>query len=883
MKKKKLTIAFALLVFSLPLFAVFDGKNLSRTLHTLRYELRRDYNQISVSEERMHEEYNLQHKRMVDIIKQCNELSLLLYSQKQEYTFDLSFALQKVTSQYDEFNKERTPYDRIANNLTLEIDRYARLLESLRRLPPEMETIESDEIPDSLLYRNDTLDMHLLLTGTALDLQEEVEKLSDDSLEDPFVLDSLGEVDRDSCIYYASELLKMYADSRAVVVADSIHYREAYLRLKESYDYALERYKILQKRVFVEGQVPWKQIMEDPGHFKRLVKDELRDKYDLSGLRKRDGDDESVSSKADNRSWGYFIQLMVVVIELICFLLLWGLSHLIVLLLRKINKSIDNLLTKEQRNCVTLLMAIFLFLLFFGFSKESGIFDVAFQLTKTFLWLFAAIIASLLVRLEPSKIKQGFAIYRPTVFLAFVVIALRIIFAPNSLMNLVFPPLLTIFFIWQLIDCIRLRGKISSNDRFFAWTSLVINGVAFGFAIAGYIFISLLILVWWYFQLAAILTVNMLWFLLSKYRDKKMASRLETYRANLNFIADGPDKEALMFGGSWLYILVKDVVLPIMMMFSIPFCLKRALNVFDFNDLFLHLYNNPFIHLYNEDGMESFRLSFQGLVGVVCLFFIFRYLDILAHYLWKKGRFNNFMKKNGRTFIRPEELNLVLGNSLISVLVWLVYIIIVVVELRIPTGSLALIAGGLSAGIGLALKDILNNFIYGLQLMSGRLKVGDWIECDGVRGMVTSITYQSTQVETETGTSISFLNATLFGKSFTNLTRGDGYEFTKILVRVSYGTDIQKLREVLVPALQELRTKDAYEREIVDPKYGIYIRFGNFGDSSIEVAVKQYVLVPERIAYTDRAKELIYNTLNSNGFSIPFPQCDIHVIKDDND
>ena len=165
--------------------------------------------------------------------------------------------------------------------------------------------------------------------------------------------------------------------------------------------------------------------------------------------------------------------------------------------------------------------------------------------------------------------------------------------------------------------------------------------------------------------------------------------------------------------------------------------------------------------------------------------------------------------------------------------------------------------------------------------MSGRLRVGDWIECDGVRGKVTSITYQSTQIETEDGTEMSFLNAALFGKNFNNLTKNNSYEFTKIYVGVSYGTDIQKVREVLERAMEVMKTKDHYGRDVVDPQYGIYVRVGNFGDSSVDIVVKQYVLVPERIGYVDRAKEVIYNALNENGITIPFPQCDVHLIHDD--
>ena len=52
-------------------------------------------------------------------------------------------------------------------------------------------------------------------------------------------------------------------------------------------------------------------------------------------------------------------------------------------------------------------------------------------------------------------------------------------------------------------------------------------------------------------------------------------------------------------------------------------------------------------------------------------------------------------------------------------------------------------------------------------------------------------------------------------------------------------------------------------------------------DSAVTIAVKQRVLVAERVGYIDRAKELIYNTLNDNGIAIPFPQCDVHLVKEE--
>ena len=199
--------------------------------------------------------------------------------------------------------------------------------------------------------------------------------------------------------------------------------------------------------------------------------------------------------------------------------------------------------------------------------------------------------------------------------------------------------------------------------------------------------------------------------------------------------------------------------------------------------------------------------------------------------------------------------------------------------LRIPVGALSIVAAGLATGLGLAMKDILNNCIYGIQLMSGRLRVGDYIECDGIRGKVNSISYQTTQIQTVEDTLIAFTNTTLFNKNFKNLTRSSAYEYIKVGVGVPYGTDVDKLREILMEASQALMTKDKYGRNIVDPKRGITVAFDDFGESSVDIALKQYVLVEERYGFIARAKELIYKTLGENGIEIPFPQRDVHIIK----
>ena len=874
MKRKHLILILAVLIVSAPIFAISYGHNLTQTLRVLRNELEADYRLIDKNRDRLTEDYENQRQKMVDVMKQCDELSLMLYSQKQGFTFDVSYALQKVTQKYNEFNQDRRPFDRIVSNLNVEIERHARLIESLRRLPPELDTIIG--VPDSLLVHYDTLNP-LFFSSAHLELDEEVKAMAD-SLSVPFVLDEQGKNDREQCIFYAGELIKMYAETKAVVVADSIHYYETYLRLKETYDYAHDYYQVLQNRIFVEGQTPWLAILRHPGRYWEQAVEDAHEKYDINSLSSLFG--EGRLERSNDTGWEYSLQVFIIVLFVIELMVIWLIASILLIPAFRYFKPLKDYIEKDQRRYISLLVAIIVTIIINSQIGGDGLLRIAAHLTNTFLWLLAVILIALFLRLQPKQLKYGIRLYLPTFCMALAVIGLRVIFMPNTLMNFIFPPVLIAFFIWQLFACLHNAKKVDRSDRLLGWTSLVVTGAALVVAIAGYIFASLLILIWWYFQLAAIHAIYTILYLIVKYRKKRMTKRINDYRERINFIT-GPGKETLMFGATWFYDLVKDVVLPVMGLLSIPFCIHLALDVFDFEDLYNTIYHHNFVQLVNANGADTFRLSFHGILVLISLFFVFRYINRALHAIWQQCRYALFMKKHNRTTIRNNEINLSLGNSIISVLVWFTYIVIIVLTLNIPTNSLSLIAGGLSAGIGLALKDTLNNFIYGIQLMSGRLRVGDWIVCDGIRGKVSHIGYQSTEIETVDGAEMSFLNATLFAKNFSNLTRNHGYEFVKITVGVAYGTDIQRVRDLLGEALKSLQGKDAFGRDIVDSKRGVSIILEDMDDSAVTIAVKQQVLVAERVAYIDRAKELIYNTLNENGISIPFPQCDVHLIKDE--
>ena len=277
-----------------------------------------------------------------------------------------------------------------------------------------------------------------------------------------------------------------------------------------------------------------------------------------------------------------------------------------------------------------------------------------------------------------------------------------------------------------------------------------------------------------------------------------------------------------------------------------------------------------FSNFIDEAGV--IQISLFKLCLVVGCYFIFKYFNYAARsffFAYKKS-------VNDGT----QDFNRTLAKNIIQILVWGTYFIAVLVLLKVPRSGIEIITAGLATGMGFASKDLLENFFYGISLMSGRVRVGDYIECDGITGKVESITYQNTQITTLDGSVIAFLNSALFSKNFKNLTRNHQYELNKIPVGVAYGTNVAKVRELLLNALQPLCVKTDDGRDIVSPEHPLAVTFSDFGESSVDLYVVSWLLVDQKFGWMSKAKEAIYNVLNENNIEIPFPQRDVHIRKD---
>jgi small-conductance mechanosensitive channel len=124
---------------------------------------------------------------------------------------------------------------------------------------------------------------------------------------------------------------------------------------------------------------------------------------------------------------------------------------------------------------------------------------------------------------------------------------------------------------------------------------------------------------------------------------------------------------------------------------------------------------------------------------------------------------------------------------------------------------------------------------------------------------------------------VAILNSDLFSKNFKNPTRNHQYERLAIPFGVSYGTNVEDVRRLIVDGIKKICKKTPDGRDIVTPKHPIIVAFSDFGSSSVDLLLVVWVLVDQRISFTAQAKETIYQVLNANNIEIPFPQQDIYI------
>ena len=781
MKKRLYIIILLMVAFVLPSNAVLKEANLDTTLYMLRTELTNYHIDLEKQNQAAKAQQLAVIQELISIVKQADQNSIMLYSQRNGYIFDMTYACHEATEQFKKFKSKAVPFRQMIKKNNVEVARFDSLI--------------------NYLYGMNTM-----------------------------FLSEEAQVNRNVDLTLAVNIRRQLVEKQKQLQAYVQAYDRTDRKLQALNDYANRRYEDIQNSIFNNGGDNYLRILRNFSMNYKEAKTSVAEKYKpVPGMMSQ---------------WD--VRIIFILFSIIIF---WGLIS-IFLNLFTIRIVITQLMKhgmfenrKEsfmaKRPCLIMAMTVVTFAVILGIVRMAvtqNFVIMASQLLVEYSWLVGVILVSILLRVDNDKIKNTFRIYSPLMLVGFIVIVFRIILIPNDLVNLIFPPVLLLCALWQWNVIGRKHNQVLRTDKTYAFISLAVFGVSTIFAWTGFTLLAVQLIIWWTMQLTCVLTITCCEGWLSVYaKRKKLADKAIT------------DK--------WLYRFIYKVLLPISGVLSFIISIYWAADVFNMSDTTWEIFNKDYIKTSN------FTASLFSISEVACLYFLFNYINITSVDFMR----HHFEKADPASAASK----IVMFKNVMQVIIWGIWLMIALNVFQVGKSWLLAIFAGLSTGLGFASKDILENIYYGISLMMGRVKVGDYIICDGTRGKVSSISYTSTMLEATDGSVIAFQNSQLFSKNYKNMTKNHGYELDILEVGIAYGSNVKEVKQILIDALMKL--------DCIYQEKGVKVLLKSFDDSCITLRIVVWVNVLTQAIDDATIMECIYNTLNEHSIEIPFPQREITI------
>lgn len=781
MKKRLYIIILLMVAFVLPSNAVLKEANLDTTLYMLRTELTNYHIDLEKQNQTAKAQQLAVIQELISIVKQADQNSIMLYSQRNGYIFDMTYACHEATEQFKKFKSKAVPFRQMIKKNNVEVARFDSLI--------------------NYLYGMNTM-----------------------------FLSEEAQVNRNVDLTLAVNIRRQLVEKQKQLQAYVQAYDRTDRKLQALNDYANRRYEDIQNSIFNNGGDNYLRILRNISMNYKEAKTSVTEKYKpVPGMMSQ---------------WD--VRIIFILFGIIVF---WGLIS-IFLNLFTIRIVITQLMKhgmfenrKEsfmaKRPCLIMAMTVVTFAVILGIVRMAvtqNFVIMASQLLVEYSWLVGVILVSILLRVDNDKIKNTFRIYSPLMLVGFIVIVFRIILIPNDLVNLIFPPVLLLCALWQWNVIGRKHNQVLRTDKTYAFISLAVFGVSTIFAWTGFTLLAVQLIIWWTMQLTCVLTITCCEGWLSVYaKRKKLADKAIT------------DK--------WLYRFIYKVLLPISGVLSFIISIYWAADVFNMSDTTWEIFNKDYIKTSN------FTASLFSISEVACLYFLFNYINITSVDFMR----HHFEKADPRSAASK----IVMFKNVMQVIIWGIWLMIALNVFQVGKSWLLAIFAGLSTGLGFASKDILENIYYGISLMMGRVKVGDYIICDGTRGKVSSISYTSTMLEATDGSVIAFQNSQLFSKNYKNMTKNHGYELDILEVGIAYGSNVKEVKQILIDALIKL--------DCIYQDKGVKVLLKSFDDSCITLRIVVWVNVLTQAIDDATIMECIYDTLNDHNIEIPFPQREITI------
>lgn len=456
-----------------------------------------------------------------------------------------------------------------------------------------------------------------------------------------------------------------------------------------------------------------------------------------------------------------------------------------------------------------------------------------------YMVLSAVLFGSLIIRLSSRRINCGVKLYFPLFVLNLLLIVYCVSMCTSFLITMTAPLVFLLCGVWMLIRFLRRMGQLRISARVFAVLSIILMFAGAVVCHAGYYYLMILISLSWY----VLVTNVMLMTAISKVA--KLACR--------RISADTKLRGYRHYLCVWVRLVVSQMVQPMVFLGLIWYGLRWPAEGLDLGQFFASWMGTP---LRMEGAIRSITADDVVLILTVAI--------ILNCFI--------AIIKETITIIYGRQMEAGKSQTILtigSLCAWGFFIIFALNRMEADYNSILVVMGGMSVGVGLGMKDTIDNIVCGLSLMLGRMRPGDIVECDGVRGSVATIGYRTTSLETVDGSVISFQNSQLFAQNFRNLTRNHQYERCVVSIGVTYGTDVDRARKLILQALRRIPG--------LTKQHPTSVMLDNFGDSSVDLSIVVWVPVSKKVPTLSAVREAVYRTFNENGIEIPFPQQDLYI------
>jgi len=231
-----------------------------------------------------------------------------------------------------------------------------------------------------------------------------------------------------------------------------------------------------------------------------------------------------------------------------------------------------------------------------------------------------------------------------------------------------------------------------------------------------------------------------------------------------------------------------------------------------------------------------------------------------------------FIMRLTRGYLERAKIDATLSKFLLSLLNATLLVIVVIMalsQLGVNTTSLIALLGAAGLAIGLALQDSLQNFAAGILIIIQRpFSADDLVEIGGILGVVSNVGVFSTDLTTPDNRIVIVPNGQIFTAPIINYSTNP-IRRIDMVIGVSYDDDIRQVKALL----EQIVT--AHPGVLDDPPPVIAV--GELADSSVNFYVRPWVNIAQFFAVQFDLTEQIKLALDENGFTIPFPQMDVHV------